>query len=76
MRCLTWCVAACLASHSAWGAETCRYSGTTSYSGHVIVETKAATANGGTMVDVTARVTARSFGLIDWQYLYEEIGTW
>lgn len=73
---LAWCVSVILAGHAAWAAETCRYSGTTSYSGHVIVEAKAATANDGTTVDVTARVTARSFGLIDWQYLYEEIATW
>ena len=64
------------ACHRVWAGETCHYSGTTSYSGRATVETKAATANGETTVDVTARVNARAFGLIDWQYLYEEIGTW
>jgi hypothetical protein len=67
---------AILASHAVWAGETCRYSGETSYSGHVVVETKASAANGETTIDATARVTARSFGIINWQYLYEEIGTW
>jgi hypothetical protein len=56
--------------------ETCRYSGTTSYAGTATVETKAAKVNGETTVDVAARVNARSLGFLDWQYLYEEIGTW
>jgi hypothetical protein len=68
-------LSASLAASSAWGDETCRYSGTTSHSGHVTVESKAVSANGETTVDVAARVGARSFGLIDWQYLYQEIGT-
>ena len=70
------CVAAILLSHAVWADETCRYSGTTSYDGQVSVQTTAATANGGITVDVAANVKARSFGLIDWQYLYQEIGTW
>jgi hypothetical protein len=65
-----------LAIHAATASETCRYSGATSYSGRVSVETKAAAQNGETTVDVAARVSARSFGLIDWRYLYQEIGTW
>jgi hypothetical protein len=69
-------VVAVLAGHPAQAAETCRYSGTTSYAGRVSVETTAATANGVTTVDVAARVNARSFGLVDWQYLYQEIGSW
>lgn len=73
---LACCAMTILASHAVWAGETCRYSGTTSYSGRVIVETKAATASGETTVDVAARVSARSFGIIDWQYLYQEIGTW
>jgi hypothetical protein len=73
---LVWSMLVALASHSVWAAETCRYSGTTDYSGRAIVETRAMTANGETSVDVTARVNARAFGLIDWQYLYQEIGTW
>lgn len=40
------------------------------------MESKASAANGDTTVDVTARVNARSFGMVDWRYLYEEIGTW
>jgi|HubBroStandDraft_1064217.scaffolds.fasta_scaffold20818_2 hypothetical protein len=67
---------AVMAVHAAWAGETCRYSGATSYSGRVSVETKATAANGETTVDVAARVSARSFGLIDWRYLYQEIGTW
>lgn len=70
------CVLAILASPSAWANETCHYSGTTSYEGQVSVQTTAAMANGGLTVDVAARVKARSFGVIDWQYLYQEIGTW
>lgn len=73
---LVWCMIAVLASHSVWAEEICRYSGMTNYSGRVLVETRATTANGETSVDATARVTARSFGFIDWRYLYQEIGTW
>jgi hypothetical protein len=73
---LACCATAILITHAVWAGETCRYSGTTSYSGRVSVEARAETANGDTSVDVIARVNARSFGLIDWQYLYEEIGTW
>lgn len=66
-----------LIGHAALADETCRYSGTTSYEGRVSVQTTASSAaNGGVTVDVAARVTAKSFGLIDWQYLYQEIGTW
>ncbi len=70
------CVAAILVSHAGWADETCRYSGTTSYDGRVSVQTTASTTSGGITVDVAAQVNARSFGLIDWQYLYQEIGTW
>jgi hypothetical protein len=62
-------------TRTAWADEICKYSGTTSHSGHMMVESRAATANGGTTVDVTARVGARTFGIIDWQYLYQEIAT-
>jgi len=62
--------------HDAWAAETCRYSGTSSYSGRISVETTASAANGETTVNVAARVDARMFGLIDWRYLYQEIGVW
>jgi hypothetical protein len=71
-----WCAIAILVGRAAWADETCRYSGTTSYDGQVSVTTTAATANGGITVNVAARVKARSFGLIDWEYLYQEIGTW
>jgi hypothetical protein len=64
-----------VATRTAWADEICKYSGATSHSGHMIVESKASTANGGTTVDVTARVGARTFGIIDWQYLYQEIAT-
>jgi hypothetical protein len=65
-----------LTTSAARADEVCRYTGTTSHSGHVLIESKAAAAaNGETTVDITARVNARSFGLIDWQYLYQEIGT-
>jgi hypothetical protein len=64
-----------LAAHTALAIETCRYAGTTSYAGKVNVETVAATSNGETTVDVTAKVDARSFGLIDLRYLHEEIST-
>jgi hypothetical protein len=56
--------------------EVCRYSGTTDYSGHVVIETRAATTPDGVKVDVTANVAARQLGLIDWRYLYQEIGVW
>ena len=52
------CAAAMLASHAALAEETCRYSGTTSYSGRVVVETRAATENGDTTGDAAARVNA------------------
>ena len=61
--------------HAIGADETCRYSGTASYSGALVVETKATARNGDTTVDVTARVNATMLGLIDWQYLYQEIGT-
>jgi hypothetical protein len=64
------------AANAASATEVCRYSGATSYAGRVAVETKAANVNGDTTVDVTARVNAKSFGFLDWQYLYQEIGTW
>jgi hypothetical protein len=73
---LAWCAMTILVSHAVWASETCRYSGTTSYSGRVTVETRAAMANGETTVDVAARVDARMFGMIDWQYLYQETGAW
>ncbi len=60
----------------AWAAETCRYAGTASYSGKIEVVSTASTANGETAVDVAARVSARSFGLFSWGYLYQEIGVW
>jgi hypothetical protein len=65
-----------LAGHPVWAGETCRWTGTTSYSGRVEVEAKSAATKGETTIDVTARVAARSFGLINWQYLYQEIGIW
>ena len=71
-----WCGAALLIGHAARAGETCHYSGTTSYAGRVTVETRADTADGETTVNAAARVNARSFGVIDWQYLYQEIGTW
>jgi len=70
------CAAAILASHAVWATETCRYSGETSYSGRVIVETTATSTNGETTVNVAADVTARTFGVLDWRYLYQEIGIW
>lgn len=73
---LAWCAMAILVSHVVQADETCRYSGTASYSGRIAVDTKASEANGETTVDVAARVNARMFGIIDWQYLYQEIGTW
>lgn len=65
-----------LSTRIAWAEETCRYSGDGSYSSRIVVETRATTRNGETTVDATAAVSARAFGLIDWQYLYQEIGTW
>jgi hypothetical protein len=70
------CAMSILLSHAVQAGETCRYSGTTSYSGRVSVETRAATSSGEVTVDVAARVNARTFGIIDWQYLYQEIGVW
>ena len=71
---MAWCAVAILASRTAWADETCRYSGTSSYGGRLSIETRATTANSETTVNAAARVNARSFGLIDWQYLYQEIG--
>jgi hypothetical protein len=62
--------------HTASAEETCRYSGTSSHSGQIEIVTSAATVDGATTVDATARIAARSFGFLDWQYLYQEIGTW
>jgi hypothetical protein len=42
----------------------------------VSVATTSTRSNGETTVDVAARVDARMFGIVDWQYLYEEIGVW
>jgi hypothetical protein len=69
-------LAASLTLQTAWAEETCRYSGTTDYAGRVSVETRSTQANGETTVNVAARVNARTFGIIDWQYLYQEIGVW
>jgi hypothetical protein len=66
---------AAMAAGPVWADEICKYSGSTSQSGHATVETKAAIANGETTVDVTTRVGARTFGIFDWQYLYQEIAT-
>jgi hypothetical protein len=76
MRRLAWYAIALLAGHPVWAGETCRWTGTTSYSGRADVEAKSTTARGETTIDVTARVAARSFGVISWQYLYQEIGIW
>jgi hypothetical protein len=65
-----------LVAHAAWAEETCHYTGSTSHSGQVTVQTKAATANNETTIDVAVWLSARSFGLIDWGYLYQEISTW
>jgi hypothetical protein len=65
-----------LTNQIAWADEACHYSGTTSYAGEVSVETRATRTNGETTVDVAARVNARTFGIVDWQYLYQEIGVW
>jgi len=60
----------------AFATEVCHYSGTTSYAGIVSVQTQATRTNGETTIDVAARVNARTFGVVDWQYLYQEIGVW
>ncbi len=39
------------------------------------METTATAIGKELTVDVTARVNARSFGIVDWEYLYEETGT-
>jgi hypothetical protein len=76
VRRLGFAVTALSMAQGSWASETCHYAGTTSYAGHVTVETKAAAANGETTVDVAARINATSLGFIHWQYLYQEIGTW
>jgi hypothetical protein len=70
------CVLVIAGVTTAKAAETCHYSGTSSYSGRLTVETKAETTNGETTVDASATVVARSFGIINWRYQYQEIGTW
>jgi hypothetical protein len=67
---------AVLLAQAARAEEVCRYSGTTDYSGHAVVETRAAPTPDGVKVDVTANVTARELGLLDRRYLYQEIGIW
>ena len=61
---------------AARAAEVCLYEGRTSYSGHVVVRTEAAEANGLTTIDVTARLDAEVWWLWKVQYLTEEISTW
>lgn len=65
-----------LAARTSGAEEVCRYGGTTSYNGQVSVETRASTANGETTIGVTTRLSAKSFGLIEWRYWLEEISVW
>src|ERR1051326_4080862 len=65
-----------LSFHQVRAEEVCRYSGTTDYSGRAIIETRASTTNQGILVDAMAQIDARSLGLINWRYLYQEIGVW
>jgi hypothetical protein len=67
---------ASLIGHRVVAEEVCRYSGPTDYSGVATVETRASKTSRGMMIDATARVNARSLGIIDWRYLYQEIGIW
>ena len=56
-------------------AEVCRYGGTTSHAGHVLVEVRA-TATGATVtVDVRLAFTVETW-LFDARYLRQEISTW
>lgn len=65
-----------LTAGSAWPAETCHYSGTTSQSGHVTLDTTASTVNGETTVDVAARIDARSLLVLNVRFLHQEISVW
>jgi hypothetical protein len=63
-------------ARGAFADETCRYSGSASHSATISVETKAVSVKGETTVDVMAHLDARAFGVLDWRYLYQEIGAW
>jgi hypothetical protein len=65
-----------LTAPSAWAEEICRYAGTTSHAGEVTVRTRVSASGDETTVDVAAWLSARSFGLINWRYLYQEISVW
>ena len=66
-----------LTARSAWAEEICRYAGTTSHAGEVTGRTRVRSASGDeTTVGVAAWLNARSFGLINWRYLYQEISIW
>ncbi len=65
-----------LTASSARAEEVCRYIGMTSQFGNVTVQTRATASGGETTVDVATWLSARSFGFINWRYLYQEISTW
>ena len=71
-----WCAMALCLAPPAWSAETCRYVGTASHAARMTVDTVASTVNGETMIDVTARIDARSLGIISLRYLHQEISLW
>lgn len=56
--------------------EFCRFTGVTSYDGHVAVTTDVAEADGGIRVDVTARFDASGPLWLNVDYLAEEVSTW
>ena len=69
-------LASFLVASGACATETCQYSGTTSYSGRVMVETIASSNNGEVTVNVTARLNAKSLLVFNVAYLHQEISVW
>ena len=68
-------VTALLLMSSATHAETCRYTGTTSYDGRLAVTADATQLDGLLTLDVTVEFTVHAW-MIDYRYLGQEISTW
>ncbi len=66
----------CTALAQPCAAETCRFTGTTNYAGHVSVITTAEAVGDTTRVDVTLRFEATTALWLHLHYLVEEISQW
>jgi hypothetical protein len=69
-------VALVTVAHAAQAGEVCRFEGTTSHAGRVIVRTEVTSAGGQTTVDVTLSLRATVWWVVGVEYLAEEISTW